>query len=40
MTASNNWQNVGPQISARLTNVVAQVQMSSQGSFYRVAQVP
>jgi hypothetical protein len=40
LSASNNWQNIGPQVSARLTNVVTQVQMSGAQAFYRVAQVP
>jgi hypothetical protein len=40
LSASNNWQNIGAQISARLTNVVTQVQMSGAKAFYRVAQVP
>jgi Subtilase family len=41
LAASNSWQNIGPQISARLTNVVAQVQMTATNSqaFYRVIQV-
>jgi ribosomal protein S16 len=36
----SNWQNIGAQVSARLTNVVTQVQMTSGKAFYRVAQVP
>ena len=40
LSPSNNWQNLGAQVSARLTNVVTQVQMSGAKAFYRVAQVP
>lgn len=40
--ASNNWQNIGGQVSARLTNVVALLPATNAVSqtFYRVAQVP
>jgi Subtilase family len=42
LSASNNWQNVGAQISARLTNVVATVPFSrtNTAQFFRVAQLP
>jgi hypothetical protein len=40
LSASNNWQSIGPEISARLTNVVAQVQMSGAKAFYRLLQLP
>jgi hypothetical protein len=41
LTASNNdWQNIGGQISARLTNVVALLPATNSQTFYRVAQVP
>ena len=40
LSPSNNWQNIGAQVSGRLTNVVTQVQMSGAKAFYRVAQVP
>lgn len=42
LAASNNWQNVGGIVSARLTNVVVQVPFSSTNAaqFFRVLQVP
>jgi hypothetical protein len=42
LSASNNWQNVGAQISARLTNVVATVPFSrtNTAQCFRVAQLP
>jgi hypothetical protein len=42
LSASNNWQSVGAQISARLTNVVATVPFSrtNTAQFFRVAQLP
>jgi hypothetical protein len=41
LSASNNWQNVGGQVSARMTNVVALLTTTnSVQSYYRVAQVP
>jgi hypothetical protein len=41
LSASNNWQNVGGQVSARLTNVVALITATnSVQSYYRVVQVP
>jgi hypothetical protein len=42
LSASNNWQNVGAQVSARLTNVMASVPFSltNTAQFFRVAQVP
>lgn len=41
LSGSNNWQNIGAQISARLTNVVAQLPMSTNGTaqFYRLQMV-
>jgi len=42
LSASNNWQNVGAQLSARLTNVVTTVPFSRTNApqFFRVAQLP
>ncbi len=42
LSGSNNWQNIGAQISARLTNVVTQLPMNTNGNtrFYRLVQVP
>ena len=40
LSASNNWQNVGLEISARLTNVVSQIQMTNSQAFYRLVQLP
>jgi Subtilase family len=41
-SVSNNWQNIGAQVSARLTNVVTQLPMNTNGNtrFYRLVQVP
>jgi hypothetical protein len=41
LSGSNNWQNIGAQISARLTNVVTQLPMSTNGNtqFYRIQMV-
>jgi hypothetical protein len=39
--ATTNWANIGGIISARLTNVAAQVVMPTNGSaFYRIVQLP
>jgi len=39
--ATTNWDNIGGVISARLTNVAAQVPMPTNGSaFYRIVQLP
>jgi len=42
LPATNNWQNIGAQISARLTNVVALLPYTNTftPAFYRVQQVP
>jgi hypothetical protein len=40
LSASNNWQNIGGPVSARLTNVVALVAATNSQTFYRVIQVP
>jgi hypothetical protein len=40
LSTSNNWQNIGAATSARLTNVVTQVQMTNSQAFYRLVQLP
>ena len=40
LSASNNWQNLGAEISARLTNVVVAVEMTNTQAFYRAVQMP
>jgi hypothetical protein len=41
LASSNNWQNIGAQVSARLTNVVTQLLMNTNGNtrFYRLQMV-
>ena len=41
LSSNNNWQSVGPEISARLTNVVTEVSFTqTNNAFFRLVQLP